>query len=86
MKANIYITYKEGILDPQGTTVNKALDSIGISNIESLNIGKYIQLEFGNIGIKEAKKICVEACTKLLANHNTEKYHYEILESEWNHL
>ena len=86
MKANIYITYKEGILDPQGTTVNKALDSIGISNIKSLNIGKYIQLEFGNIHIEEAKKICEEACLKLLANHNTEKYHYEILESEWDLL
>ena len=36
MKAKIYITYKEGILDPEGTTVNKALDSMGMKNIESL--------------------------------------------------
>ena len=82
MKAKIYITYKEGILDPEGTTVNKALDSMGMKNIESLDIGKYIQMEFGNISKNEAEKLCKEACSKLLANHNTETYYYEILENE----
>ena len=82
MKAKIYITYKEGILDPEGTTVNKALDSMGIKNIESLDIGKYIQMKFGNISKNEAEKLCEEACSKLLANHNTETYYYEILENE----
>ena len=82
MKAKIYITYKEGILDPEGTTVNKALNSMGMENIESLDIGKFIQMEFGNISSESAKKICEEACSKLLANHNTETYHYEIMENE----
>ena len=36
MKAKIYISYKEGILDPQGKTVNHALNSIGIKNIAAL--------------------------------------------------
>ena len=82
MKAKIFITYKEGILDPEGTTVNKALNSMGIDHIESLDIGKYIQMEFGDISRQEAEKICEVACSSLLANHNTEKYHYEILENE----
>ena len=82
MKAKIYITNKEGILDPEGTTVNKALDSMGIHNIESLDIGKYIQMEFGDITKGEAEKLCEEACSKLLANHNTETYSYEVLENE----
>ena len=33
MKAKIYINYKDGILDPQGTTVNKALKSINARTI-----------------------------------------------------
>ena len=82
MKAKVYITYKDGILDPQGTTVNKALDSMGIENIKSLDIGKYIQMEFNNISKAEAEILCEKACSKLLANHNTETYHYEILENE----
>ena len=36
MKAKIYISYKDGILDPEGVTISKALDTIGIKGIESL--------------------------------------------------
>ena len=33
MKAKIYISYKEGILDPQGQTIGHALGSIGIKKL-----------------------------------------------------
>ena len=83
MKAKIYITYKDGILDPQGKTVGSALSSIGLSSIDSVMIGKFIEMNFDQkISIDEAKKIAEESCKKLLANPNTEKFHYEILESE----
>ena len=42
MKAKIFISLKEGILDPQGSTVNKALDSVGIDSINSIRISQYI--------------------------------------------
>ena len=44
MKAKIYIKYKDGILDPQGTVTENALKSIGINGMESLTIGKYIEI------------------------------------------
>ena len=34
MKAKIFIKYKEGILDPQGTVTSSALKSIGIPNVK----------------------------------------------------
>ena len=46
MKAKIYISYKDGILDPQGKTIGHALDSIGIKKINSVRMGKYIEMEF----------------------------------------
>ena len=83
MRAKIYITYKDGILDPQGKTVGNALSSIGLSSIDSVTIGKFIEMNFDQkISVDEAKKIAEESCKKLLANPNTEKFHYEILESE----
>lgn len=83
MKAKIYITYKDGILDPQGKTVGNALDSIGLSNIDNVTIGKFIEMDFDQkISVDEAKKIAEESCRKLLANPNTEKFHYEILETK----
>tara|TARA_B100000579_G_scaffold33866_1_gene23678 strand:- start:288 stop:533 length:246 start_codon:yes stop_codon:yes gene_type:complete len=80
MKAKIYINYKDGILDPEGLTVSKALQSIGIKGIENLAIGKYIELELKNKTKDEAIDIIEKSCSKLLANPNTEVYHYKIIE------
>ena len=80
MKAKIYIRYKEGILDPQGKTVGGALNSIGIDGIEDLRIGKYIEILFGDISKEKAESVTDESCRKLLANPNTETYHFEVEE------
>ena len=80
MKALIYISYKDGILDPQGQTISYALDSIGIKNINTVRMGKYIEMEFNQISKDEASKITDESCRKLLANPNTETYKFELVE------
>ena len=83
MKAKIYITYKDGILDPQGKTVGGALSSMGLSNIESVSIGKFIEIDFDpKLSRDEAESLAEKSCKKLLANPNTEQYSYEICESE----
>ena len=80
MKAKIYISYKEGILDPQGKIVNHALNAIGIKKIDSVRMGKYIEMEFSGISKDKAKEITDGSCRKLLANPNTETYTFEIVE------
>ena len=80
MKAKIYISYKKGILDPQGKTVNHALDAIGIKKINSVRMGKYIEMDFNGITRDHASEITDESCRKLLANPNTETYTFEIVE------
>ena len=80
MRAKIYITYKDGILDPQGKTVGNALNAIGIKKINSVRIGKFIELNFNEISKEKASEITDESCRKLLANPNTETYKFEIME------
>ena len=80
MKAKIYISYKEGILDPQGKIVNHALDAIGVKKINSVRMGKYIEMDFNGITCDQASEITDESCRKLLANPNTETYTFEIVE------
>ena len=81
MKAKVYIKYKDGILDPQGTVTGKALKSIGIKNIDSIGIGKFIEIIFNKkINRKDAVKITEESCKKLLANPNTETFSFNIEE------
>ena len=79
MKAKIFIKYKDGILDPQGKVTGKALNSIGINGINSLTIGKYIEMEFGDVSKAEANQIANESCKKLLVNPNTQTYSFEII-------
>lgn len=79
MKAKIFIKYKDGILDPQGKVTGKALNSIGINGINSLTIGKYIEMEFGDVSKDEANQIADESCKKLLVNPNTQTYTFEII-------
>ena len=80
MKAKIYIKYKDGILDPQGRVTGNALESIGIKGINSLTIGKYIELEFNNASKDEAVSLIEESCNKLLVNPNTQTFKYELIE------
>ena len=80
MKAKVYINYKEGILDPQGATVNLALNSMGYEGFHEIRIGKLIEIKFGDINRKQAEKITDSACRKMLANPNTESYRFEIME------
>ena len=80
MKAKIYISYKEGILDPQGKTISHALDAIGIKKINSVRMGKYVEMEFKSISKDKASDIADESCRKILANPNTETYSFEIVE------
>jgi phosphoribosylformylglycinamidine synthase PurS subunit len=83
VKAKIYITYKDGILDPQGKTVGSALNSMGLSKITDVAIGKFIEMEFDSkLSKEEAMKLVDESCRKLLANPNTEQYSFDIMDGE----
>jgi phosphoribosylformylglycinamidine synthase len=75
-RVKVYITLKPTLLDAQGRVVQKALDSLGYSNVEQVRIGKYIEMQ-----LSESKNIAdqvKEMCDKLLANPIIENYRYEV--------
>lgn len=80
MRALIYITPKEGILDPQGLTVGKALRNLGMEEVTGVRMGKYIEMELPGITSKKTEEITRQACDRLLANLNIESYRFEIVE------
>jgi phosphoribosylformylglycinamidine synthase len=74
---------KDGILDPQGKAVKTGLKSLGYNNVESVHVGKYLELVLENIEQKNiAAKMVEEMCDKLLANPVIEDYSYHIKEME----
>jgi phosphoribosylformylglycinamidine synthase len=78
--AKISITLKSGILDPQGKTVHRALESLGFGHIDEVRMGKFIELRFNNVTTEEAQRLTTEACEKLLANPVIEQYLFELVE------
>lgn len=77
-KVNVYITWKQGVLDPQGKAIQQSLNSLGFQEIQGVRVGKYIELEVEDgPDIEERVK---EMCERLLANPVIEDY--EIATSE----
>lgn len=77
-KVKIYVTLKDGVLDPQGKTVKNALDKMGYKNLEEVRIGKYIEIDANNGDKEKLGKEINEICDRLLANPNIEKYKFTI--------
>ena len=80
-KVNVYVTLKPTLLDAQGKVVLGALENLGYSNVESVRIGKYIQLEI-NGDSASIKGDIDDICRKLLSNPVIEDYRFEIEESD----
>ncbi len=79
MKAKIVITPKKAVVDPQGKTVQSALEHMGYTGVTGVHIGKYIEIELATGTDKEsARKQLDAACHKFLSNPVIEDYKLEI--------
>ena len=79
MKARVFVTLKDGILDPQGKAIEGALKSLGINGVESVRQGKIFDIELAANDKTAAERLLREACEKLLANQIVENFRVEIL-------
>ncbi|OLB79308.1 MAG: phosphoribosylformylglycinamidine synthase [Actinobacteria bacterium 13_2_20CM_2_71_6] len=65
------VMLKPEILDPQGQAVANALPRLGVAGVESVRIGKRIEIEFaGDADLEQAQEIA----DKLLANPVIEEF------------
>ncbi|MEK6726619.1 MAG: phosphoribosylformylglycinamidine synthase subunit PurS [Deltaproteobacteria bacterium] len=78
MIAKIYVTLKNGVLDPQGKAVQHSLESIGYKEAQDVRIGKYIEVKLTDMPKAEANKKVKEMCEKMLANTVIENFRFEI--------
>lgn len=75
-KARVVVRLKEGILDPQGETVARALNRLGFVEVKKVRFGKLIEMELEGDG--ELTSRVEMMCQKLLANPVTENYSIEV--------
>jgi phosphoribosylformylglycinamidine synthase len=79
MKAKIIITPKKAVLDPQGKTVQSALEHMGYQGVAGVHVGKYVEIDLApGTDRAAAQQALNEACHRFLSNPVIEDYRLEI--------
>lgn len=78
MRARIDVMLREGILDPQGSTVEQNLPSLGFTGVKGVRIGKHIELELDAPDLATARAQVEDMATRLLSNPVIEDFTYTI--------
>lgn len=82
MLVKVYVSYKKGVLDPQGKAVHESLKSLGYNEFVDVRMGKYFEIKVDDsLNDKELIREKVEEIAeKVLSNPIMEVYSYEFVE------
>lgn len=80
MTAHVWVMLKSTVLDPQGQTIQRALASLGHSNIEDVRQGKFFVLKLDGKTRDEAQKQVERIAREVLTNPIIEEFRFEILD------
>ena len=75
MRARVLIRPKEGILDPQGQAVERALPALGFQGVSHVHVGRMVELDIDDPSQLD------QMCEQLLANPLIEDYEVLTLET-----
>lgn len=71
MKIQVFVTLKNGVLDPQGKAIHHALEGLGFAGVNDVRAGKLIELDVTEAVTDSAVE---DMCRKLLANTVIENF------------
>ena len=78
MRVKIFVSLKQGVLDPQGKAIERSLHTVGYNEVHDVRVGKFLELEVDAASRERAEARVREMCDKLLANPVIEDYRFEI--------
>jgi len=79
MRVKIFVSLKNGVLDPQGKAIERSLHTLGYPEVKEVRMGKYLELNIEASSSRAAAESRIrEVCDKLLANPVIEDYRFEI--------
>jgi len=80
MKARVVVMPKAAVLDPQGAAVRDAMKHLGMPEVRSVRIGKYLEIDIDGENVDLEKKLH-GLCRDLLSNPVIEDYELQQEES-----
>jgi phosphoribosylformylglycinamidine synthase len=78
--ARIYVTLKPTVSDPQGQTVLGGLKMLGFGSVDTVRMGKYLEVKVLEGERSRVEEQIKEMCSKLLANPVIEDFRFELEE------
>ncbi|GAX02409.1 phosphoribosylformylglycinamidine synthase [Secundilactobacillus pentosiphilus] len=78
--AQVHVTYKPSILDPQAVAIKNAMHRLDFDEVTAVQQGKYFEITLKASNADEAENQTEAICDQLLANPNMETYRYEVKE------
>ena len=82
MRVKIFISLKNGVLDPQGKAIERSLHTLGFDEVQDVRAGKYLELAVDAPSRPAAEARIREMCDKLLANTVIEDYRFELSDGD----
>lgn len=79
-EADIFVTLKDGVLDPQGNAVQGGLKALGFTGVQEVRVGKFIRVRLEAPDEEAARRDTETMCSRLLANPVIENYRYQLRE------
>ena len=81
MKAKVYVTLKEGVLDPQGKAIQHSVELLGFGGITDIRQGKYFEIALDpTLDPTRAREAATRMAREVLSNPVIEDYRVEISE------
>jgi len=80
MKAHVWVMLKSTVLDPQGQTIQRALSSLGYSQVQDVRQGKFFVLNLDGMSRADAQAQVERIAKDVLTNPVIEEFRFEILD------
>jgi len=78
----VRITPRQGILDPEGETIARALENLGYAGVNSVRAGRLVRMEVDAASADGARSMVEKMCEELIANPVIEDYEVLVHEGE----
>jgi phosphoribosylformylglycinamidine synthase len=76
MKATIYISLKNGVLDPQGKAIENALGQLGFNGVDNVRQGKMIELDLADTGRERSPQPAARNVRKAACQYGDRKFRH----------
>lgn len=79
MKLRVFVSFRDGILDPEAEAIKNTITNMGHKNVINLSRGRFFDLEI-NSSNKDSRKIVKEISQEILSNPIIENFKIDVVD------